>query len=240
MQSEVDDLIFLCRIYHKQHRTSDAIKSIKKLVYAKPCLDENERVLFQAIYKQLIDSLRNSLATVNSYWEVEYESGQYDIAQFLQTKKEQICEKLIPICKEAIGIIDDTLIPNTNDSQALVFYYKLKGDFYRYVAEYSDETDSVDAANLGEEAYTSAFDNSQSLPVWDSVRLSLVLNAAVFKYEIRKNPDEATEMLESEVKSYEEYSKDISEDVNKEICDIIQLMKQNLSFWEQDKMDDDE
>lgn len=240
MQSEEEDLVFLCRLYHKQQRSTDAINCIKKLIYLKPNLDSNERVIFQAIYKQVIDSLRTSLATINSYWEVECAAGQYDIAQFLQTKKEQICAKLIPLCKEAISVIDDTLIPNTNDSQTLVFYYKLKGDFYRYVAEYSDETDSVDAANLGEEAYTAAFDNSRSLEVWDPVRLSLVLNAAVFKYEIRKNPDEAIELLETEVKNYNDYSKDLNDESNKEISDIIQLMKQNLSFWEQDKINDEE
>ena len=231
-QQEQEDLIFFCSLYLTQGRNSDAIETIKEFINLNPVLDNKTRGYFQVVYKQIIDNIRSSLGTINSYYEIELELNHTEMASFLLKKKEELCEKLIPLCKEAIGLIDNILIPNARDPEMSVYLLKLKGDFYRYVAEYSDETESVSAANMAEEAYTEAFNISDSnLPFYSTIRLALVLNAAVFKYEIRKNAESATEMLENEVNNSEQILQNLNENEHKEVITILELMKQNLAIW---------
>ncbi|KAH0786349.1 14-3-3 protein [Histomonas meleagridis] len=231
-----EDLIYFCSLYLTQKRNGDAIETIKELINLNPVLDNKTRGYFQVVYKQIIDGLRNSLGLVNTFYEMEQELNHTEMASFLLKKKEELCDKLIPLCKEAIGLIDNVLIPNAQDPQMSVYLLKLKGDFYRYVAEYSDETESVSAANMGEEAYIEAFNISDSnLPFFDTVRLTLVLNAAVFRYEIRKNTESAMEMLENEINNSEQILQNLNEIDQKEAMTTLGLMKQNLSIWAEAK-----
>ncbi|KAH0793405.1 14-3-3 protein [Histomonas meleagridis] len=232
IDQQQEDLMFFSSMYLSQGRNSSAIESIKELINLNPVLDIKTRGYFQVVYKQIIDNLRSSLGIINSYYEIEQEMNHTEMASFLLKKKEEMCDRLIPLCKEAIGLIDNILLPNAQDPQMSVYFLKLKGDFYRYVAEYSDETESVSAANMGEEAYSEAFNVSDSnLPFFDLVRLTLVLNAAVFKYEIRKNYEAATEMLENEVNNSEQILQNLNEIEQKEAMATLGLMKQNLSIW---------
>ena len=41
-------------------------------------------------------------------------------------------------CKAIIKLLDEHLIPNSSQEfEAMVFYHKMKGDYYRYMAEYT-------------------------------------------------------------------------------------------------------
>ena len=231
MNPEIEDLIYFCTLYYGEKRDKEALESIRQLVEIDPHFDKRRRILFQAIYKQVIDSIRTSLLTVTSYYESNVESGQTARAEMLRQRKEELIDKLLPLCKEAISYVDDLLLPNADDAQMAVYFHKLKGDLYRYIAEYSDETDSVSAAKSGEESYTDALNIAgQNLPKEDPVYLSLILNAAVFRYEIRKEKEIATEMLNSaigEIANYESMSPSTQDEVD----NVIEIMKQNLKIW---------
>lgn len=65
----------------------------------------------------------------------------------------------------------------------------MKGDYYRYIAEYTtkDNKDSVGKSAL--EAYQAAEDiANKDLETTDPIRLGLALNFSVFYYEIRNDP----------------------------------------------------
>ena len=233
MNTEVDDLIYFCTLFHNEKRDKEALESIKQLIDLNPCFDKVRRVLFQAIYKQIIDSIRSSLLTITSYYSSNLEHGNSAKADMLLQKKEDLINKLLPLCKEAIGLIDDTLLPNTENIQTIVYFQKFKGDLYRYIAEYSDDTDSIAAANSGEDCYREALNTaSQNLSKKDPVYLSLVLNAAVFRYEIRKEKDLATEMLTNTIQEVQECQADLSQESASETENVIIIMRQNLQLWE--------
>lgn len=231
---EVTDLCFMCSyVYLAGNRDKEAVEAIKELVALCPCFDKYKQTLFQSIYKLVIDSLRNTLLLVTSYYEIE---TNVDRANFLLQKKESLVADLLPVCKEAIGLIDETLLPNAIDTQAVVFFNKLKGDFYRYVAEYSDETESDAAKQSGEECYNMAFKAAEALPRCDPVRLSLVLNASVFRYEICKEATTALEMLKSTVAEMrtEGALASLSDDEKRETIAMIDYMKQNINMWDEE------
>ncbi|OHS94309.1 14-3-3 protein 2 [Tritrichomonas foetus] len=229
--SNIEDLIYFATLYHNEYRDKEALETIKQLIEIDPQFDKTRRVLFQAIYKQVIDSIRSSLMTVTQYYETNLEMNQAARAEMLLQKKEELINKLLPLCKEAIGYVDDILLPNAVDVQMAVYFLKFKGDLYRYIAEYSDDTDSVAAANSGEESYKEALSTaSQGLPQNDPVRLSTILNAAVFRYEIRKEKELATEMLTSTINDITSLS-ELSPGSSAESESVLHIMRQNLQIW---------
>lgn len=39
------------------------------------------------------------------------------------------------ICQEVLTLLDSSLVPGSPDSESKIFYLKMKGDYYRYLAE---------------------------------------------------------------------------------------------------------
>lgn len=229
--NDLDDLIFFCHFSNVYNREDDAINYMKQIIQVDPVLDVRRRVLFQQVYKTIVDSMRNTLCVISSYYDMEEQMGRTEHATELQKKKEQLVSKLLPLCKEVIQLVDDVLLPNAQDEETQVYFLKLKGDFYRYVAEYSDESESVAAANAGEDSYNQAYELSMGLSKCDPVRLSLILNMSVFKYEIRKDMESASEMLEDTLANLDINSSPEDNDKRQEILGIVSIMKQNMSAW---------
>ena len=46
-------------------------------------------------------------------------------------------EELTGICKNILKLVNDDLIPKCKTDEGQVFLYKMKGDYYRYIAEYA-------------------------------------------------------------------------------------------------------
>ena len=42
-------------------------------------------------------------------------------------------------CHEILNLIENTLLKKTANTEAKVFYYKMRGDYNRYIAEYSSQ-----------------------------------------------------------------------------------------------------
>merc|ERR1711939_804484 len=81
--------------------------------------------------------------------------------------------------------------------EAKVFYHKMKGDYYRYIAEFTDGDKKSGAANCAKGAYDDAMSAASELAVTHPIRLGLALNFSVFHYEVLNNPDEACKMAYS-------------------------------------------
>jgi 14-3-3 protein epsilon len=63
--------------------------------------------------------------------------GESDKLALIQGYKKKIEKELEGICSDILEIIKNELIPNSDSEEGKVFYYKMKGDYYRYIAEYS-------------------------------------------------------------------------------------------------------
>jgi 14-3-3 protein epsilon len=84
-----------------------------------------------------------------------------------------------------LSIIEDSLIPNSTSEEAKVFYYKMKGDYHRYLSEFQTGDDRKASAAAALDAYQAASGIASSdLPPTHPIRLGLALNFSVFYYEI--------------------------------------------------------
>jgi len=50
--------------------------------------------------------------------------------------RQKIEKELEDICNDVLRLLDNPIIPNSKNPEAKVFYYKMKGDYYRYLGEF--------------------------------------------------------------------------------------------------------
>ncbi len=84
---------------------------------------------------------------------------------------------------------------DSEDKESKVFYKKMKGDYYRYLAEVASGDGRDEVIGKSESAYDAAYNDAlKDMAPTHPIRLGLALNFSVFYYEIRNTPDKACEM----------------------------------------------
>merc|ERR1712118_478954 len=135
------------------------------------------------------------------------------------------------ICDTILALLGDSLIPQAKDAESKVFYHKMKGDYYRYIAEFTDGDKKSAAANKAKLAYDDAMSAAAELAVTHPIRLGLALNFSVFHYEVLNNPDEACKMARQAFEDAIAELDSVSEDSYKDSMLIMQLLRDNLTLW---------
>merc|ERR1712127_948114 len=64
--------------------------------------------------------------------------------------------ELQKICDTILGLLDGNLIKQASTGESKVFYQKMKADYYRYIAEFSDGDNKSKAAENAHLAYQEA------------------------------------------------------------------------------------
>merc|ERR1719291_619902 len=120
-----------------------------------------------------------------------------------------------------------------------VYYYKLKGDYNRYLCEVSHNTERTErwrkVAKDAEEAYTQAMNIAEKMKTTDPTRLGLHLNFSVFHYETREQACKAIELAQD---AFDKAMADIEELSNGGLRDTtvtLDLIRQNLGLWKEEK-----
>merc|ERR1712023_224460 len=150
------------------------------------------------------------------------------LASSYRTKVEGELNK---ICDEILKLLKDCLIPSSTSGESKVFYYKMQGDYYRYIAEYTQG-----AAESARQAYDEAMKVAQAdLLVTHPIRLGLALNFSVFHYEVLNNPEEACKMARTAFEDAIAELDNVSEDSYKDSTLIMQLLRDNLTLWTSDQ-----
>merc|ERR1712226_1781410 len=104
-------------------------------------------------------------------------------------------DELQKICDTILDLLGGTLIKDAGNDESKVFYQKIKADYYRYIAEFTDGEQKTKAAESARQAYQDAQNVAEKdLAVTHPIRLGLALNFSVFQYEVLQNPDEACKM----------------------------------------------
>lgn len=123
--------------------------------------------------------------------------------------------------------MDKFLIPNASNDECKVFFKKMRGDYYRYLAENVGDENS-DEARQSLAAYEEATETAKQLPSTHPIRLGLALNFSVFYYEIMKKPDMACK-LAREALTDATSALDASDTKHRDSELIVQLLNDNLT-----------
>jgi len=206
-------------------------------------LSVEERNLLSVAYKNAVGSRRASWRIISSVEQKETSksnteaaarAGQYRLK--VEAELDDICQKILTLLKDDLIISDDTTPDGKEEAQ--VFYFKMKGDYHRYIAEYKVDAEKKNASDAAREAYQQAMTIAeQGLAVTHPIRLGLALNFSVFYYEVLNLPDEACSMAR---KAFEEAIAEldnVSEDSYKDSTLIMQLLRDNLTLWTSDDLE---
>ena len=226
-----NNYLFLTKLFNCSENYPDMVKAINKYIELNPKLTKEENKLLCNAYKNMVSDKRNSLQILLNYAKKE-ESKPVNKLHEISIIKEKIISELKEIFKEIHSMLDRYLIPNAQDSESKILYMKLKADYYRYHCEFAEGEEFEEISNNARKMYKEAFDLAEKeLPLYNEVRLGLVLNYSVFEYDIMDNKNEGLEMAS---KIYNDTMKILDDVEKKRSSDnllLIQIIKENINIW---------
>jgi len=238
---ERDENVYMAKLAEQAERYSEMVDSMKKVAKLGTELTVDERNLFSVAYKNVIGARRAAWRIISSIEAKEVERNENE-AKVTKVKdyRKKIEAELTDICNDVLEVLDSHLIPSAAASESKVFYLKMKGDYLRYMAEFSTGDVRKEAANKALAAYKSAIEVAADMPPTNPIRLGLVLNFSVFYYEILNSQDEACSLAKQAFDDAISGLDKLSDDSYKETTLILQLIRENLSLWTANKGDDED
>lgn len=251
--TEKDELVQRAKLAEQAERYDDMAAAMRKVTEIGDELSNEERNLLSVAYKNVVGARRSSWRVISS---IETKTDGNDRKQCMSKdyRKRVECE-LRDICNTVLTLLDKFLIPKASNAESKVFYQKMKGDYYRYLAEVASERGAADAAveegqtkladrqdvlKSSEDAYQQAFEIAvKEMQPTHPIRLGLALNYSVFFYEIMSSPDRACHLAKQAFDEAIAELDQLQEDSYKDSTLIMQLLRDNLTLWTSDSQGDD-
>ena len=169
--------------------------------------------------------------------------------------KQHLERELLTLAVELANLLETTLIQSVKSPEPQIFYRKLVGDFYRYLAEVSVPGAAVlpyastvaatipagqsasTVIPLGYEkksldAYQVAMRLANThLEPTHPTRLGLCLNISVHLYEVLKDKKQACDLARSAFDQAISKLDDLDESSYKDTTLIMQLLRDNITLW---------
>lgn len=228
-----EDRVFMAKLAEQAERYEEMRDSMKTVATYDTELTVEERNLLSVAYKNVIGARRAS-------WRIASSLEQKEEGDMVRSYRMQIEGELKDICADILSLLDKHLIPHASSGDSKVFYYKMKGDYFRYLAEFATGNDRKEAAENSLIAYKAASDISTSeLVPTHPIRLGLALNFSVFYYEILNAPDRACRLAKAAFDDAIAELDTLNEESYKDSTLIMQLLRDNLTLWTSDIQGDD-
>ncbi|XP_060070106.1 14-3-3-like protein isoform X1 [Ylistrum balloti] len=243
---EREELVYKSKLAEQAERYEDMVKFMKTVAYMDPLMSIEERNLFSVAYKNVIGAKRASWRILQGN-EGSDKNDKNEKNEKVQEKKckaiyqNKVEGELKHICHEVLDILTTILgKEDSNASESKVFYYKMKGDYNRYLAEFSTGEDKITSSEESLKAYEMAKHEATDLETTHPIRLGLALNFSVFYYEILNSPKKACKIAKIAFDEAVAELELLPEDKCKDSTLIMQLLKDNLTLWTTDLIDQDE
>jgi len=233
------DFVQRAKLAEQAERYDDMADFMKNVTEIGVELSNEERNLLSVAYKNVVGARRSSWRVISS---IETKTD-------LEDKKHAMCneyrcrveKELRDICNDVLNLLDKFLIENSTQHESKVFYLKMKGDYYRYLAEVAGGDDRANIMDQSAKSYTKAFEIAGSeMPPTHPIRLGLALNYSVFYYEILNDPEKACNLAKTAFDDAIAELDTLSEESYKDSTLIMQLLRDNLTLWTSDNQADEE
>ncbi|RWS24118.1 14-3-3 protein epsilon-like protein [Leptotrombidium deliense] len=239
--TEREDCVYQAKLAEQAERYDEMVEAMKKVATMESELTVEERNLLSVAYKNVIGARRASWRIISSIEQKEEVKGSESRISLIKTYRSQVENELKDICNDILDVLDKHLIPSATTGESKVFYYKMKGDYHRYLAEFASGNDRKEAAENSLVAYKAASDIAMTeLPPTHPIRLGLALNFSVFYYEILNSPERACRLAKAAFDDAIAELDTLSEESYKDSTLIMQLLRDNLTLWTSDMQHDGE
>ncbi|OBZ77082.1 DNA damage checkpoint protein rad25 [Grifola frondosa] len=204
--------VYLAKVADQAERYNDVIEQLKKLIsFANAQLTVDERNLLSIAYKNVTATLRSSWRAIDTLQKIQG-----------------------PSSTRSGGALREIPHPRCRPWEEKVFYCKMRGDYYRYLAEISRPQSYDQYATTSLDAYKFAYKHAIiTLDPTHPTRLGLALNFAVYFHDIVRSPDRACHLAKH---AFDEavatmIDPSFAEHSLEDSFMILQLLKDDLILW---------
>ena len=235
-----EELIFLSKLYTKAELYKEVINFIKEFIKLNPKIEKEECDIISTGFKNMISDKRTSWFTLSSMEHKEKKKKRNTVKEIKEIKN-HIENEIRETCKELQDLIDKELLPKNEEDEILVFLYKLKADYFRYICEFAEGNEYQDNLIKAEEYYKKAYEIAdKKLPIINCNRVSVALNYAIFLYETKKDKKSGFDIAQNTFKESMKFIDDLEKPKYRDTLLIIQLLKENIIFWNSEMGDEEE
>ncbi|XP_029316864.1 14-3-3 protein beta/alpha-A-like [Cottoperca gobio] len=227
------DLIQKAKLAEQAERYDDMANWMKEVTEQGEELSNEERNLLSVAYKNVVGARRSAWRVMSSIGQKNEESESK--RQMVKEYREKVEKELQEICGNVLTLLEQYLIKEASNAESKVFYLKMKGDYYRYLAEVAGVDAKEKTITDSQTAYQDAFDISKTeMDPTHPIRLGLALNFSVFFYEILNSPEKACELAKKAFDDAIAELDKLNEESYKDSTLIMQLLRDNLTLWTSD------
>jgi len=240
MAMSKDESVYMAKLAEQAERYDEMVEAMKSVAKMDVELTVEERNLLSVAYKNVVGARRAASRIISSIEQKEENKGNEQHVAKIKEYRAKIESELSGICNDILTILDKHLVPSATTGESKVFYYKMKGDYWRYLAEFATGAGRKEAAEHSLVAYKSAQDIALTdLPPTHPIRLGLALNFSVFYYEVLNSPDRACHLAKQAFDDAIAELDTLNEESYKDSTLIMQLLRDNLTLWTSDVQEDD-
>merc|ERR1712159_79772 len=226
-------------------------------------LSVEQRNLISVGYKNLMAARRTAWRVTDN--QVAGEKDK-DVKAKAEAYKNEIAKELKDLVEQVKTKVVDKFVSGplaADDAEVLVFFHKMEGDYNRYGAEITTGDEKADFAAKAKKAYAEATTrctkkvidgtnyaraknqplptegekNEDELPPTNPIRLGLALNYSVFMYEIPEEREQASTVAKEAFDAAIDKLDEVDEEQYRDSTLIMQLLKDNLSLWNDEEGD---
>jgi len=235
-----ETLIILAKWAESAERYDDMANYMQEVTKASKELSQEVRNLLSVAYKNVVGARRSSWRVLSSLETKVMNQNDEKKVALAKEYKAKVEKELKALCETVLGLLNEYLIPNAKEKEEQVFYLKMKGDYYRYLAEVASSDGKKEVVEKSHESYKEAYKVSNELDSTHPVRLGLALNFSVFYYEIGGEPDEACKLAKESFDAAVAELDNLDQESYKDSTLIMQLLRDNLTLWMSEQEDGDE
>ncbi|GFZ10059.1 general regulatory factor 10 [Actinidia rufa] len=245
MEKEREQQVYLARLAEQAERYDEMVEAMKKVARMDVELTVEERNLVSVGYKNVIGARRASWRILSSIEQKEEGKGHEQNVKRIKDYQQRVEDELTKICKDILSVIDEHLVPSSSTGESTVFYYKMKADYYRYLAEFKSGNDRKEAADQSQKAYENirwifyatgchCYCCKRTVSYSSNQTWLGSLNFSVFHYEISSSPERACHLAKHAFDEALAELDSLNEESYKDSTLIMQLLRDNLTLWTSD------
>jgi len=234
MSKGYDKNVYLAMLAEQCNRFEEMTNFLEEMLKSRSGdLNSDERNLLSIAYKNSVSSRRTALRTIMAYEMKEKKKDSSNFLPYIQEYRRKVEDELTKMCKNVLETIDNFLLKRSEDDEAKVFYLKMKGDYYRYIAEYATAELKQNVSDGALSSYKSAAEVSKNLSPVHPIALGLFLNFSVFYYEVINDHETACKIAKDtlDLAGKELPEMDEDDENNRDAYSIINLLRENLEMW---------
>lgn len=226
-----DRNVILARVAERAERYDEMADFMKERAENRTPLNGEERDMFSAAFKNALSERRAAIRTAVNVERQEAANGNSEFAELAHGYRSKLEAELQQICNKVLTLLESVLVPENSSVEALTFYLKMQGDYWRYLAEFAHGDARTRAAEQAKEAYSRGMQEAHTLPTTHPVRLGLALNFSVFQHEVLLDTSGAVYTANTALSVAAEQLESVSEDSRQDAILTMQLLSDNLSLW---------